>query len=160
MRFQYTAGTWADFNLPVHQNRKQDSPADARVTRDSAVIPRWPSAAIALRVSAFLVSYVHFNVSCRPITQFVGTECACSFRPIYILADSLSLDNSNWLSQNSENAVATPTNGVTLNGCENRHTLLFDQSNGPASHPLYASRHFCSSRCHGWYNQLIVELCA
>jgi len=25
---------------------KQESPADARVTRDSAVIPRWPSAAI------------------------------------------------------------------------------------------------------------------
>jgi len=25
---------------------EQESPADARVTRDSAVIPRWPSAAI------------------------------------------------------------------------------------------------------------------
>jgi len=25
---------------------KQESPADARVTRDSAIIPRWPSAAI------------------------------------------------------------------------------------------------------------------
>ena len=25
---------------------KQESPADARVTRDSAVIPRWPSTAI------------------------------------------------------------------------------------------------------------------
>jgi len=25
---------------------RQESPADARVTRDSAVIPRWPSAAI------------------------------------------------------------------------------------------------------------------
>jgi len=25
---------------------KQESPDDARVTRDSAVIPRWPSAAI------------------------------------------------------------------------------------------------------------------
>jgi len=24
----------------------QESPADARVTRDSAIIPRWPSAAI------------------------------------------------------------------------------------------------------------------
>jgi len=28
------------------QQTKQESPADARVTRDSAVIPRWPSAAI------------------------------------------------------------------------------------------------------------------
>jgi len=27
-------------------NFKQESPADARVTRDSAIIPRWPSAAI------------------------------------------------------------------------------------------------------------------
>jgi len=27
-------------------NPKQESPADARVTRDSAVIPRWPSTAI------------------------------------------------------------------------------------------------------------------
>jgi len=27
-------------------NDKQESSADARVTRDSAVIPRWPSAAI------------------------------------------------------------------------------------------------------------------
>ena len=27
-------------------NLKQESPADARVTRDSAIIPRWPSAAI------------------------------------------------------------------------------------------------------------------
>jgi len=26
--------------------KKQESPADARVTRDSAIIPRWPSAAI------------------------------------------------------------------------------------------------------------------
>jgi len=26
---------------------RQESPADARVTRDSAVIPRWPSAAIS-----------------------------------------------------------------------------------------------------------------
>jgi len=26
--------------------KKQESPADARVTRDSAVVPRWPSAAI------------------------------------------------------------------------------------------------------------------
>jgi len=25
---------------------QQESPADARVTRDSAIIPRWPSAAI------------------------------------------------------------------------------------------------------------------
>jgi len=25
---------------------EQESPADARVTRDSAIIPRWPSAAI------------------------------------------------------------------------------------------------------------------
>jgi len=29
----------------VYQD-KQESPADARVMRDSAVIPRWPSAAI------------------------------------------------------------------------------------------------------------------
>jgi len=26
--------------------RKQESPADARVTRDSAAIPRWPTTAI------------------------------------------------------------------------------------------------------------------
>jgi len=30
---------------PGRRNR-QESPADARVTRDSAFIPRWPSAAI------------------------------------------------------------------------------------------------------------------
>jgi len=31
---------------PVKRQVKQESPADARVTRDSAVIPRWSSAAI------------------------------------------------------------------------------------------------------------------
>jgi len=30
----------------MYVNIKQESPADARVTRDSAVIPTWPSAAI------------------------------------------------------------------------------------------------------------------
>jgi len=32
--------------LQDHHNNVQESPADARITRDSAVIPRWPSAAI------------------------------------------------------------------------------------------------------------------
>ena len=36
---------------------KQESPADTRVTRDSAIIPRWPSAAILdfieLRIAPF-----------------------------------------------------------------------------------------------------------
>jgi len=37
-----------NFELIYESDRKkqQESPADARVTRDSAVIPRWPSAAI------------------------------------------------------------------------------------------------------------------
>jgi len=32
--------------LPLHELHQQESPADARVTCDSAVIPRWPSVAI------------------------------------------------------------------------------------------------------------------
>jgi len=28
------------------RERKQESPADVRITRDSAIIPSWPSAAI------------------------------------------------------------------------------------------------------------------
>jgi len=38
---------WQNFNTNVFQKiTKQESPAVARVTRDSAIIPRWPSAAI------------------------------------------------------------------------------------------------------------------
>jgi len=33
-------------SLYSFKKHSQESPADARVTRDSAVIPRWPSAAI------------------------------------------------------------------------------------------------------------------
>jgi len=33
-------------SAPTFAEEEQESPADARVTRDSAVIPRWPSAAI------------------------------------------------------------------------------------------------------------------
>jgi len=32
--------------MKTGQVEQQESPADARITRDSAVIPRWPSAAI------------------------------------------------------------------------------------------------------------------
>jgi len=33
-------------DIDWQQKKNQESPADARVTRDSAVIPRWPSAAV------------------------------------------------------------------------------------------------------------------
>jgi len=36
----------SELTVKYRNNEQQESPADARVTRDSAVIPRWPSAAI------------------------------------------------------------------------------------------------------------------
>jgi len=40
----HTGCTGPKYMVSIHY--KQESPADARVTRDSAIIPRWPSAAI------------------------------------------------------------------------------------------------------------------
>ena len=43
------AGSKPDpYRLLPTTGEKQESPADARVTRDSAIIPRWPSAAILI----------------------------------------------------------------------------------------------------------------
>jgi len=41
--------------------RKQESPADARVTRDSAVIPRWPSDAILDFIEPEIAQFDHLT---------------------------------------------------------------------------------------------------
>jgi len=43
---QWSNNNPTEVNFGTLPFQKQESPADARVTRDNAVIPRWPSAAI------------------------------------------------------------------------------------------------------------------